>query len=129
MPAATRKRTWSELGTGARLFRLAHAVWGLLNLAGLGWVWLSALLRRRDRATAASMALLSAEGVALVIGRGDCPFGPLQTRLGDPQPMFEWVLPPRAAKAAIPVLTLIALAAFAAVLARPPRSCLSHGRG
>ena len=66
MAAESRKRAWSELGTGARLFRLAHGVWGLLNLAGLGWVWLSALRRRRDRATAASMALLGAEGVALV---------------------------------------------------------------
>ena len=67
------------------------------------------------------MALLSAEGVALVIGRGNCPFGPFQARLGDPVPMFELVLPPRAAKAAVPVLTILSLAGFAAMLLRPPR--------
>jgi hypothetical protein len=33
---------------------------------------------------------------------------PLQDRLGDPVPMFELVLPPRAAKAAIPVLAAVA---------------------
>lgn len=113
--------TWSQLGTGARLFRLAHGAWGALNLAGLAWIWRAALLRRRDRAVVASVALLSTEGLALLVGRGNCPFGPLQAGLGDPVPMFEWVLPPRAAKAAIPVLTLISLASFAALVLRRPR--------
>lgn len=95
-------------------------VWGIFNLAALGWIWQSGLRRRRDRLVYASMALLSAEGAALLVGRGDCPFGPLQARLGDPVPMFELVLPPRAAKAAIPILTAVSLAGFAAVLLRPP---------
>jgi len=112
---------WVDLPLGARLFRVAHAVWGILNLAALGWVWQSGARRRRDPFVYASMALLSAEGLALVIGRGDCPFGPFQARLGDPVPMFELVLPPRVAKAAIPALTAVSLAGFAAVLLRPPR--------
>jgi hypothetical protein len=116
-----RRPSWSELPAGARLFRLAHGVWGALNLAGLAYVYRSAARRERDVYLAASMALLSAEGVALIIGRGDCPFGPFQTRLGDPVPMFEWVLPPRAAKAAVPLLTVISLVGFAAVFLRPPR--------
>ncbi len=66
------------------------------------------------------MAVLCAEGIALVVGRGDCPFGPFQRELGDPVPMFELVLPPRAAKAAIPILTAVTLAGFLAVLLRPP---------
>jgi hypothetical protein len=111
---------WSELPLGARLFRLAHGVWGAFNLAGLAYVYRSALRRERDVYLAASMALLGAEGVALILGRGDCPFGSFQARLGDPVPMFEWVLPPRAAKAAIPILTGISLAGFAAVALRPP---------
>jgi hypothetical protein len=86
----------------------------------LAWIWRAALLRRRDRAVYASAALLLTEGVALVVGRGNCPFGPFQARLGDPVPMFEWVLPPRAAKAAIPALTTVALASLVAMLARPP---------
>lgn len=121
--------TWADLGTGARLFRIAHATWGALNLAGLGWIWLSALQRRRDPLTYASVALLSAEGIALLVGRGNCPFGPFQAGLGDPVPMFEWFLPPRAAKAAIPLLTAISLASFAALLARPPRRGVSFSGG
>jgi hypothetical protein len=44
---------------------------------------------------------------------------PLQRRLGDPVPMFELVLPPRAAKAAVPVLAGVALAGC--LLALRPR--------
>lgn len=90
-------------------------------MSALGYVWLSALRRTRDRRLAASMAVLSAEGTALVVGCGNCPFGPLQESLGDPVPMFELFLPPRAAKAAIPILTAVALAGFAAVAVRRPR--------
>jgi hypothetical protein len=114
---------WSELGAGARLFRIAHAVWGAFNLAGLGYLAWSAATRRRDSLALVSAAVLGAEGVALVIGRGDCPFGPFQASLGDPVPMFEWVLPPRAAKAAIPFLSAVAavvLGAFACRSIRTP---------
>jgi hypothetical protein len=90
-------------------------------MASLGYVLLSALSRRRDRLLAASATFLSLEGVALVVGRGDCAFGPLQKRLGDSSPLFELALPPRAAKVAIPVLTVVAVAGFLAVVARPPR--------
>jgi hypothetical protein len=114
--------TWSDLPPGAKSFRIAHAVWGVAGMASLGYVWLSAMRRRRDRLLAACVAFLTVEGVALVIGRGDCPFGPLQSRLGDPVPMFELVLPPRAAKAAIPALTAVTLAGFLAVTLRGPRS-------
>ncbi len=111
---------WESLGAGARLFRLAHVGWGILNVAGLAYVWLSAATRRRDRLLAASVGLLGARGVALVIGRGNCPFAALQRRLGDPVPMFELLLPPRAARVAIRLLTIVTLARFAAVVARPP---------
>jgi hypothetical protein len=121
--------SWSTLGDGARLFRIAHAVWGVFNLAALGHIWMSALRRRRDGYLLASVGLLGAEGAALVVGRGNCPFGPLQSRLGDPVPMFEWVLPPRAAKAAIPILTVITLGGFAAVLLRQPTQPARTDRG
>jgi len=122
--ATENRRTisWSELGTGARLFRIAHGVWGAFNLAGLAYIAWSAARRRRDRLAYASVALLGAEGVALLIGRGNCPFGPLQSRLGDPVPMFEWVLPPRAAKAAIPILTVISLGVLGAFGLRSMRA-------
>ena len=124
--AAGARPGWAELGSGARLFRIAHGVWGIFNLAALSWVWRSAAVRRSDRLLVGSLALLGTEGVALVIGRGNCPFGPLQTRLGDPVPMFEWVLQPRAAKAAIPVLAIVTLAGFAALALRLPVTAWPH---
>jgi hypothetical protein len=117
-----RRVGWTELGMGARLFRIAHGVWGAFNLAGLGYLAWSAATRRRDRIAFASAGLLGAEGVALVIGRGDCPFGPFQASLGDPVPMFEWVLPPRAAKAAIPFLSVVTAAVLGAFAVRSLRS-------
>lgn len=81
-------------------------------------MWWCALTRRRDRYLYTAIAFPSIEGAALVIGRGDCPFGPLQARLGDPVPLFELVLPPRAAKAAVPVLTVATLGALAALALR-----------
>jgi hypothetical protein len=45
-------------------------------------VYRSAARRERDVYLAASMALLSAEGVALIIGRGDCPSGPFPAPAG-----------------------------------------------
>jgi hypothetical protein len=113
--------TWAELSEAARAFRVAHAVWSVVGLASLGYIWASAIRRRRNRQTAAAIAFLSVEGAALVIGRGNCPFGPFQRTLGDPVPLFELVLPPRAAKAAVPVLAAVSLAGFAAVLLRSPQ--------
>jgi hypothetical protein len=114
--------TWSQLPPGARLYRVVHTVWAIVNLASLADVWISAACRRRGRTVAASVALLSLEGVGLLIGRGNCPLGPFQQRLGDPEPLFELVLPPRAAKAAVPVLAAVTLAGFAALALRPPRA-------
>ena len=112
--------TWSGLGPRAKVFRVAHAAWAILSMASLAYVWLSAVTRRRDRLLAASVTFLSLEGIALIVGRGDCPFGPFQRRLGDPVPLFELVLPPRAAKAAIPVLTVVTLTGMAAAAMRGP---------
>lgn len=112
---------WADLPAGARLFRLAHLAWGAVSMVALGLVWRGALTGRRDRAVVASIAWLSLEGAALVIGRGNCPMGPAQRRLGDPVPMFELFLPPGAAKAAVPVLAAITLAGFAGLALGPRR--------
>jgi hypothetical protein len=112
--------TWSDLPTGARAFRVAHAAFAIVSMSSLGYVWLSAATRRRDRWLVGSIAILLFEALALVIGRGNCPFGPAQARLGDPVPLFQLVLPPRAAKAAIPVLTVISVAGLVATALRGP---------
>ncbi|SDT19597.1 hypothetical protein SAMN04515669_3067 [Jiangella sp. DSM 45060] len=108
----------AELPRRATALRLVHTGIAAAELAALGHVWVCALTGRRDRGLAVSAGALAAEGVALVIGRGNCPLGPLQRRLGDPVPLFELVLPPRAAKAAVPVLTAAALAGLAVVAVR-----------
>jgi hypothetical protein len=103
----------------ARGYRIAHLGWAAAQMGALGRVWGSALGMRRDGWFWPAMGFLGLQGVGLVAGRGDCPMTPLQQRLGDPVPMFELVLPPRAARAAIPVLAGAALLGM--VLALRPR--------
>jgi hypothetical protein len=102
----------------ARAYRVAHVAWGIAQLTALGRVWASALGRRRDGWFWAAMAFLGVQGAGLAAGRGDCPMTPVQRRLGDPVPMFELVLPPRAAKAAVPVLAGVAIAGALLALGR-----------
>jgi hypothetical protein len=118
---------WSTIGRRARAWRVAHAAWSVLQLAGLGYIWRCVIARRRTRRLWAFVGLLLAEGGALVVGRGNCPMGSLQARWGDPVPFFELVLPPRAAKAAVPILAAAGSAALVALVLRRPRVSRSPG--
>lgn len=123
------------MNASGRLDRRAAALRGLhtaiaaAELGSLAHVWTCALTGRRDRVLAASIAALSLEGVGLLIGRGGCPLAPLQQRFGDPVPLFEFVLPPRAAKAAVPLLAAAAVTGVATIAirtaARGPRKPVS----
>lgn len=94
-------------------------MWGLAQLGALTRVWASALGGRRGGWSWPAVAFIGLQGAGLIAGRGDCPMTPLQRRLGDPVPMFELVLPPRAAKAAVPVLAVVAISGI--MLALRPR--------
>lgn len=118
--AHTPARGWATIGGRARTWRVAHASWSAAQLACLSYIWASALTGRRSRRLWASVAFLLVEGGALVVGRGDCPVGPKQAEWGDPVPFFELVLPPRAAKAAIPILAVVSIAGIAALVLRRP---------
>jgi hypothetical protein len=107
---------------GAIVLRIAHALVAVVELWALGTVWHSALRRRRGVPLRLAVALLLTQGVALAVGRGNCPLGPLQESCGDPVPLFELVLPPRAAKAAIPVLFLVAVGGLVAAALRSPQA-------
>lgn len=120
---------WRSIPRRARFYRVAHACWAIASLTALAYVWACAIVRRRDRLLAASVTFLSVQGVGLVIGRGNCPMSPIQRRLGDPVPLFELVLRPRAARAAIPALTLVTIAGFVAGVLRPPRRAVATGDG
>jgi hypothetical protein len=119
-PGRAANVTWAGLGFRARTWRVLHAAWSFVQMAGLGTIWASALLRRRSPTVWASVALLFAEGVALVAGRGNCPVGGLQAEWGDPVPFFELFLPPRAATAAVPMLAIISVSGIASLLVRRP---------
>jgi hypothetical protein len=103
----------------ARAYRVAHIVWGAAQLIALARVWASALGLPRSGSFWPAVGFLGVQGAGLVVGRGDCPMAPIQHRLGDPVPMFELLLPPRAAKAAIPVLAGVSVLGL--VLAFRPR--------
>jgi hypothetical protein len=111
---------WRDLGWKAKAFRVVHAAWSVAGLASLGYIWACALTRRRDRRLAASVAFLSLEGAGLAIGGGDCPMGEKAEEWGDPVPFFELILPPRAAKAAVPILAGLTIGGFLVLAIRPP---------
>ena len=111
---------WASLGRRAKVWRVAHAAWSVVQLTGLGYIWACVASGRRSPRVWAFVALLLAEGAALAVGRGSCPMGRRQADWGDPVPFFELVLPPRAAKAAVPVLAVISAAAIAALVVRRP---------
>lgn len=99
---------------------MVHATWSVAQLACLGYIWTCALTGRRSRPLWAGVMFLIAEGAALTVGRGNCPVGALQAEWGDPVPFFELLLPPRAAKAAIPLLTVVSIAGIASLVLRRP---------
>ena len=113
---------WSELSPPAKTLRLIHISVAMTGLTSLGYLWLCALTGRHDRFLAMACAALSLQGAAILVGRGSCPMGPIQARLGDAVPFFELLLPKRAAKAAFPLLITTTLAGLAVVGARYARS-------
>jgi hypothetical protein len=114
--------SWATLGDRAKAWRVIHAAWSIAGLTSLLYIWICATTRRRDRLLWLSIGFLSIEGLGLLIGGGDCPMAPLQDRWGDPVPFFELILPPRVAKAAVPVLALVTVAGLLGVALRPPRT-------
>lgn len=54
----------------------------------------------------------------MAANHGDCPLGGLGDRVGDPVPLFELVLPPRAAQLAVPVLGVVTATGVALLVLR-----------
>jgi hypothetical protein len=110
-----------KLSRAAVAFRVAHAAIAAEQLFAIAYVWWCALTGGRGRLLRIAAASLIGEGVLVTANRGDCPLGGLQRRLGDPVPLFELVLSPRAAKRAVPTLGAIAAAGLALLVARGRR--------
>jgi len=102
-------------------FRVFHAAIAVEQLLAIAYVWWCALSGRRGRLLHMAAASLIGEGVLVSANRGDCPLGGLQERLGDPIPLFELVLSPRAAKRAVPTLGAITAAGLVLLVVRGPR--------
>lgn len=79
-------------------------------LASIGYVGWCALTGRRGPLLRPAIVALVSEGVLVVANRGDCPLGLLGERIGDPVPLFELVLSPRAARRAVPTLAALGFA-------------------
>lgn len=86
------------------VWRTAHGLIAVAFLGSIGYVWWCALTGRRGRWLRPVLGALAGEGMLVVANGGDCPLGPLGDRIGDPVPLFELVLSPRAARRAVPTL-------------------------
>lgn len=85
-------------------WRAAHGLIAIAFLASIGYVWWCAITNTRGRFLRPAIMALVGEGVLVGANGGDCPLGPLGDRIGDEVPLFELVLPPRAARLAVPIL-------------------------
>ena len=110
-----------KLSRAALAFRTSHAAIALEMLLAIAYVWWCALTGRRGRLLHVAAASLIGEGVLVSANGGDCPLGGLQRRLGDPVPLFELVLSPRAAKRAVPTLGALTAAGLAVLVVRSRR--------
>jgi hypothetical protein len=111
-----------NLSRGAMGFRAFHAAIAVEMLLAIAYVWWCALSDRRDRLLLRmAAASLIGESALVAANHGDCPLGGLQERLGDPVPLFELLLSPRAAKRAVPTLGAIAAAGLVLLAARGRR--------
>jgi hypothetical protein len=108
------------LSRAALALRTMHAGISVGFLGGIAYVWWCGITRHRGRLLRSYVVALTVEGVAVAANRGDCPLAALQDRVGDPVPLFELVLSPRAAKLAVPALGAATIAGVALVVARPP---------
>ena len=114
-------RQAKKLSRAALAFRTFHAAIALEQLLAIAYVWWCVLSGRRGRMLHIAAATLIGEGVLVSANRGDCPLGGLQDRLGDPVPLFELVLSPRAAKRAVPALGAITAAGLVLLVVRGRR--------
>jgi hypothetical protein len=87
--------------------RVAHGLVSVLFLFCIAVVYAGAWRGTAGMLTLAAVGALLLEGLLVLLSRGNCPLGPLFRRLGDDTPFFELLLPPRAARLAVPVLAAV----------------------
>jgi hypothetical protein len=110
----------TPLSPRALALRTAHGTITVAFLGAIAYVWWCALTGRRDQRLRIAVVALVAEGTVVAANHGDCPLGPLQERAGDPVPLFELVLSPKAAERAVPALGLITALGLLLLVRRGP---------
>jgi hypothetical protein len=118
-------RSKNPLTPAVLIWRSVHALIAIGFLASIGYVWWCALTGRRGRWLRPAIAALAAEGVLVVTNGGDCPLGPLGSRIGDQVPLFELVLSPRAARLAVPILGGVTALGVGALAARSKSAAIT----
>ena len=118
MRSVSGARPNSGLSPAVVAWRAAHTVVAVGFLAAIGYVWWCALSGRRGPPLRAAIAALIGEGVVVAANRGDCPLGAAGERIGDPVPLFELVLSPRAARRAVPTLGVVTAVGLGLLAAR-----------
>ena len=98
--------------------RVAHALIAATFIGCMLVVYMSAWDGQADTATWGAVTALAAEGVLVLANGGDCPLTPLFRRLGDRTPLFELVLPARAARRVVPALGAVTAVGFAMLAVR-----------
>ena len=118
MGSAAAARSKPTLSPAVVAWRGTHGLIAIGFLASIGYVWWCALTGRRGPLLGPAIVALVSEGALVVVNRGDCPLGPLGDRIGDPVPLFELVLSPRAARRAVPTLGALTLVGLGLLAAR-----------
>jgi hypothetical protein len=86
------------------LIRTIHGLLSAFFLACIGFVYYAVIADVDSPLVIAAAGALILEGLVVALNGGDCPLGGIHRRYGDEKAFFELVLPPRAAKLAVPVL-------------------------
>lgn len=86
------------------LIRVIHGLLSAFFLACIAFVYYVAIADVDSPLVVAAVGALILEGAVVVFNGGDCPLGGVHRRFGDEKAFFELLLPPRAAKLAVPVL-------------------------
>lgn len=110
-----------SLPLAARVFRCAHAGQAAGFLVAIGYLWWCGLAKAPRTPVADGDRCNRNRGALVAANRGSCSLGELQERLGDPDPLFELVLPARAAHLAVPVLGAVTAFGLALAWRRPRR--------
>jgi hypothetical protein len=124
MPSIPGARPGAGLSPAVVVWRAAHGLIATGFLASIGYVWWCALTGRRGPWLRPAIVALVGEGGLVVANRGDCPLGPLGDRIGDPVPLFELVLSPRAAHRAVPTLGALTAVGLGVLVVRSRRGRL-----